>query len=52
VVKHHNCVDAQHGTLGGFHELMMQSFLLTTLDQLSHQIETVRNFGAGIQTAV
>jgi hypothetical protein len=30
----------------------MQSFLLTTLDQLSHQIETVRNVGAGIQTAV
>jgi hypothetical protein len=48
VVKHHNRVDAEHGTLGSFHELMMQSFLLTIFDQLPHQIERVINVAAGI----
>jgi hypothetical protein len=41
VVGHHNGVDAEHGAFGGFHELMVQSLLLTILDQLLHQLETV-----------
>ena len=51
VVKHDNRVDAEHGTIGRFHELMMQSFLLAILDQLSHQLETVTDIGVGVQSA-
>ena len=51
VVKHDNRVDAEHGTIGRFHELMMQSFLLAILDQLSHQLETVTDIGVGVQPA-
>ena len=51
VIKHHNRVDAEHGTIGRLHELMMQSFLLAILDQLSHQLEAVSYIGVRVQAA-
>jgi hypothetical protein len=50
VIKHHNGIDAQHGTLGDLHELVMQGFLLTILNQLAHQLETFIHVGARVQT--
>ena len=50
MLKHHDGIDAEHGTLANLHELVMQGFLLTILNQLAHQLETFIHVGARVQT--
>jgi hypothetical protein len=42
-------IATEHGMVGGFHQLMMQSLLVAIIDQLLHQLEAVVDVGRGVQ---